>query len=80
MYLDKTILVFVNGKVAKMKKVITKIDNLNKFIENAQRKWEFLKYEIQKFTIDYSKSIAKKREKRRLIQTKGKKSLEQLKF
>ena len=60
-----------------MKKVITKIDNLNKFIENAQRKWEFLKYEIQKFTIDYSKSIAKKR---RLIQTKGKKSLEQLKF
>ena len=63
-----------------MKKVITKIDNLNKFIENAQRKWEFLKYEIQKFTIDYSKSIAKKREKRRLIQTKGKKSLEQLKF
>ena len=63
-----------------MKKVITKIDNLNKFIENAQRKWEFLKYEIQKFTIDYSKSIAKKREKRRLIQNKGKKSLEQLKF
>ena len=63
-----------------MKKVITKIDNLNKFIENAQRKWEFLKYEIQKFTIDYSKSIAKKREKRRLIQTKDKKSLEQLKF
>ena len=63
-----------------MKKVITKIDNLNKFIENAQRKWEFLKYEIQKFTIDYSKSIAKKREKRRLIQTKGKKFLEQLKF
>ena len=47
-----------------MKKVITKIDNLNEFIENAQTKWEFLKYEIQTFTIDYSKLWIKKGKKK----------------
>ena len=47
-----------------MKKVITKIDNLNEFIENAQTKWEFLKYEIQTFTIDYSKLLIKKGKKK----------------
>ena len=36
-----------------------KISNSDKFMENTTRKWEFLKYEIQKFTIDYSKTIAK---------------------
>ena len=46
-----------------MKKVITKIDNLNEFIENVETKWEFLKYEIRTFTIDYSKSIDKKGKK-----------------
>ena len=29
-------------------------------MENVQTKWVFLKYEIRKFTIDYSKTIAKK--------------------
>ena len=47
-----------------MTKVITKIDNLNEFIENAQTKWEFLKYEIQTFTIDYSKLLIKKGKKK----------------
>ena len=47
-----------------MKKVITKIDNLNEFIENAQTKWEFLKYEIQTFTIDNSKLWIKKGKKK----------------
>ena len=47
-----------------MKKVITKTDNLNEFIENAQTKWEFLKYEIQTFTIDYSKLLIKKGKKK----------------
>ena len=33
-------------------------------MENVQTKWEFLKYEIRKFTNDYSKTIAKKGKKR----------------
>ena len=32
-----------------------------KFIPNAQLKWEILKYEIRKFTINYSKRLAKER-------------------
>ena len=34
-----------------MKKIITKINNSNEFMENAQTKREFLKYEIRKFTV-----------------------------
>ena len=41
-----------------MKKLITKINTSNEFLEDAL-KWEFLKYEIWKFTIDYSKTAAK---------------------
>ena len=29
------------------------------FMEDAERKWEFLKYEIRKFMIHYSKVAAK---------------------
>ena len=36
------------------------------FMENLQTKWEFLKYKIRKFTINYSKTIAKKRKKQRI--------------
>ena len=53
--------------VEKMKKIITKINNSNEFMENLQTKWVFLKYEIRKFTIDYSKPIAKKEKSRLLI-------------
>ena len=35
-----------------MKKLITKINNSNEFIGDGQTKWEFLKYEIRKFTTD----------------------------
>ena len=35
-------------------------------MEKAQTKWEFLKHEVQKFTIDYWKIIAKKRKKQRI--------------
>ena len=42
------------------KKIITKINNFNKFTENAQIKEEFLKCEILESTIDNSKTIAKK--------------------
>ena len=41
-----------------MKKINIKTNNLNEFIENLQTKLKFLKYEIRKFTIDYSKAIA----------------------
>ena len=34
---------------------------------NAQLKWEFLKYEIRKFTIDYTKRKAKERRKQRAL-------------
>ena len=37
-------------------------------MENAQTKREFLKYEIQVFTIDYSKTITKKEKKRGFVQ------------
>ena len=53
--------------VEKMKKIITKINNSNEFMENLQTKWVFLKYEIRKFTIDYSEPIAKKEKSRLLI-------------
>ena len=42
-----------------MKELITKINTSNEFFEDAEMKWEFLKYEIRKFTIDYSKTAAK---------------------
>ena len=41
------------------KKLITKVTTSNEFLEDAQMKWEFLKFEIRKFTIDYSKTAAK---------------------
>ena len=52
--------------VENMKKPITKVNTSNKFLEDAQVKWEFLKYEIQKFTIDYSKKAAKVRKKHKI--------------
>ena len=44
--------------------------NTNEFNKDSQMKWEFLKYEIWKFTIDYSKKPAKirKQEKTNLEQ------------
>ena len=49
-----------------MKKLITKINTFNQFLEDAQMKWEVLKYEIRKFTIDYSKTAAKIRKKHKI--------------
>ena len=37
-------------------KLIAKTNASNEFIGDAQTKWEFLKYEIRKFTIYYSKA------------------------
>ena len=49
-----------------MKKLITKINTPDEFLEDAQMKWEFLKYEIRKFTIDYSKRASKIRKQRKI--------------
>ena len=35
-------------------------------MENAQTKWEFLRCEVRKFTIDYSNTIAKKGKQQRI--------------
>ena len=50
-----------------MKKIITKINTSNEFLENAQMKWEFLKYEIRKLSIDYSKAAAKIRKQHKIV-------------
>ena len=47
--------------VRKTKHLIQTFDSNQKFIPNAQLQWELLKYEIRKFTIKYSKNLAKKR-------------------
>ena len=59
-------LVYDKVCVEEMKTIITKINNSSKFMENGQTKWKLLKHEIQKFTIDYSKTIAKKSKKQRI--------------
>ena len=52
--------------VENMKKLIAKINTSNEFLEDAQMKWEFLKHEIQKFMIDYSKTAAKLRKQHKI--------------
>ena len=42
-----------------MKNLITEINTSNEFNKDAQMKQDFLKYEIQRFTTDYSKKAAK---------------------
>ena len=38
----------------------------NKYLSNRQLKWELLKYEVQKFTINYTKQIAKEKRQQRI--------------
>ena len=40
---------------------------VNKFLSNRQLKWELLKYEVLKFTINYTKQIAKEKRQQRTI-------------
>ena len=58
-------LVYDEFYVENMKKLITKINTSNEFLEDAQMKW-VLKYEIRKFTIDYSKTATKIREQHKI--------------
>lgn len=46
-----------------MKKIITKTNNSHGFMKNAQKRREFVKYEIRKFAIDYSKPLLNKGKK-----------------
>ena len=52
--------------VENMKKLITKFNTSNEFLEDVQMKWKFLKYKIQKLTIDYSKTAAKIRKQQKI--------------
>ena len=52
--------------VENMKNLITKINASNEFLEDVQTKWAFLKYEIRKFMIDYSKTAAKTRKEQKI--------------
>ena len=56
--------------VEKMKKPITKINASNEFLEDSHSvwtaEWEFLKYEIRKFAMDYSKTAAKTRKQQKI--------------
>ena len=38
----------------------------NECLSNHQLKWELLKYEVRKFTIGYTKQIAKEKQQRRI--------------
>ena len=62
--------------VENMKKLITKVTTSNEFLEDAQMKWEFLKFEIRKFTIDYSKAAAKIRKQHKIDLEQKLKNLE----
>ena len=62
--------------VEKMKKTNYKVTNSNEFLEDAQMKWEFLKFEIRKFTIDYSKTAAKIRKQHKIDLEQKLKNLE----
>ena len=59
-------LVYDEFYVDNMKKLITKINTSNEFLEDAQMKWEFLKHEIRKFTIHYSKTAAEIRKQQKI--------------
>ena len=57
-------LVYDEFYVENMEKLITKI--ILEFLEDEQMKWEFLKFKIRKFTIDYSKIAAKIRKQHKV--------------
>ena len=59
-----------------MKKLITKINTSNEFNEDTKVKWEFLKYGIRNFTIDYSKKAAKIRKQQKINLEQKLKNLE----
>ena len=49
--------------ITEIKKMIRSFCTANKTLSNRQLKWELLKYEVRKFTINYTKHIAKEKRK-----------------
>ena len=47
--------------IIEIKKLIGSFCTKEKFFFNVQLKWEFLKYELRKFTVNYTKHIAKEK-------------------
>ena len=47
--------------ITEIKKVIRSFCTTNESLYNHQLRWELLKYEIRKFTINYTKQIAKEK-------------------
>ena len=45
-----------------IKKLICNFSNENDFLSNCQLKWELLKYEVRKFSIKYTKHVAKEKQ------------------
>ena len=62
--------------VTKTKKLIQAFLNNQNFIPNAQLKWEHLKYEIRKFTINYYKKLTKERKENKTLLENKLKELE----
>ena len=48
-----------------IKKLIRNFSNENEFLSNHQLKWELLKYDFRKFTIKYTKHVAKEKQQLR---------------
>ena len=69
-------LVYDEFYVENMKKLITKINTSNEFLEDVQMKWKFLKYKIQKLTIGYSRTAAKVRKQQKIDLEQKLKNLE----
>ena len=46
--------------------MIRSFSTANKCLSNRQLKWELLKYEVRKFTINYTKQIAKEKRQQRM--------------
>ena len=51
--------------ITKIKKPIHSFCTTNESLYNRQLKWELLKYEVRKFTINYTKRIAKEKRQQR---------------
>ena len=62
--------------VTKTKNLIQTFHSNQNLIPNAQLKWELLKYKIRKFTINYSKKLAKERKENKTLLENKLKELE----
>lgn len=73
-----SLLIYYEIYVYKMKELIQEFKVKKSLNDNNQINWEYLKYEIQEFTINYSNNIAKKYTKRRIDFERKMKQLENL--